>query len=409
MAQPSLRLACPHCSHTLRAPEEARGRRVRCPACGEAFDVPRHDEGAAEAGGRKARCLCGHLILLSDATPGTMVRCPACRRRLTVPGAPPGASPAPSPASAAARPTPSAAPGEGLACPKCGKLALADAILCTDCGTNLKTGRRLLTKFRGNVGLEADEIRSWVNGVSLILPFAIVPYKTTAKQGTSRLANTILVAATSAISLVALVALIGGNEGVLEWALWPGEKFAFLQLLTHIFLHGGLAHLVGNMLFLWMFGGAISSAVGWQWYSGLYLALGALAGYFGHVAFAPDGPPVPLVGASGAICGLTGIYLVLFPRHDVHMAIWFRIAWWIRPWIKTFPLTGIYAVLFFTAFDVAALALGWTGSVANAVHIAGFLSGIVIGLVLLLTGLVKSEGYDLLSWILGDRWRPLGA
>jgi membrane associated rhomboid family serine protease len=128
---------------------------------------------------------------------------------------------------------------------------------------------------------------------------------------------------------------------------------------------------------------------------------------FGHVLFGPGGPPAPLVGASGAICGLTGMYLVLFPRHDVHAAIWFRLAWWLPPWIKTFPLTGIYAVIFFTAFDVLALVLGWGGEVAHGVHMAGFLCGMLIGLVLLVTGLVKSQGYDLLTWIMGNRWRQI--
>jgi membrane associated rhomboid family serine protease len=124
---------------------------------------------------------------------------------------------------------------------------------------------------------------------------------------------------------------------------------------------------------------------------------------------AAAGEDIPLIGASGAIAALSGIYLVLYPRHDIHMAVWFRLYWWTRVHIKTFPMTGLYAVLFYTAFDVAAVVLGWTGQVAHWVHLAGFLWGVLLGLGLLLTRVVPSEGYDLLSWVLGDRWQRLGA
>lgn len=369
MASSPYSFTCPHCQRTLRSAVDVRGRRVRCPGCQEAFRVPRPEP--AHEGGLRL------MVEEHEREKKKDEDAPTLR-------------------------------GRTLPCVSCGERVAVDDLVCTHCGTNQKTGRRLLTKVRGRAGLEAEDIRGWVTGVSLILPLAIVPYKSTVTQGRSRLANTILVAATCIISIIAFVSLIGGNEAVLtKYALWPGDSFAVTQLVTHVFLHGGIGHLAGNMVFMWMFGATLCSTIGWHWYTGIYLALGALAGLVGHVILGPaDG--LPLVGASGAICGLTGLYLVLFPRHDVHMAIWFRIAWWMRPWIKTFAVTGIYVVCFFTAFDVAAIALGWTGNVAHAVHLSGFAAGILLGIVLLLTGAVKTQGYDLLTWVLGDKWRSHG-
>ncbi|MBM4030577.1 MAG: rhomboid family intramembrane serine protease [Planctomycetes bacterium] len=377
MAAPTVSTACPHCSARVRAPRELVGRAARCPKCGKSFVVaaPPEPKPAPEP----SQAPSGELRLLDEAAEE------AKRARL-------------------ARPTGT------FPCPACHAPLPEGAVLCVKCGTSVQSGRRLLTKARVRVGDEAEEIRSWVSGVSLILPLAIVPYRTTIPQKRSTLANTILVVATCLISFYALIILVGkterGQEAFLRrYGLCPGDDFAAHQLVTHLFLHAGLAHLVGNMVFLWVFGAAVSSVLGWQWYPALYLILGALAGYIGHVALGSYEFDLPLIGASGAICGLTGLYLVLFPRHDIHMAAWFRLFWWTEVHIKTFPMTGIYAVLFFTAFDVAALALGWAGAVAHGVHIAGFLSGFLLGIAFLLTGFVKSEGYDLLTWLVGDRWR----
>ena len=104
---------------------------------------------------------------------------------------------------------------------------------------------------------------------------------------------------------------------------------------------------------------------------------------------------------------MAGMYLVLFPRHDIHMAFWFRPAWWFPPWIKTFPLTGIYAVVGFMVYEAITVALGPTGNVAHGVHAAGYIAGALTGIVLLLTGLVDARGYDLLTWIMGKRWRRI--
>lgn len=419
--------ACPHCAREIRAPDEARGRRARCPGCHQAFVVPDSPSGTTAAPARRTEraltveCPCGERFGVARAAAEQGVICPGCHRtlRLKREQAVTGAEP---PAGADglrlldesetddAEAADEAPPDPNLPkCPSCGEPLALGATLCTHCGTDLRTGRRGLTKVRVGVAQEAEEIRPWVNWVSLVLWLAIVPYKTTSQPGRSNWANSALVVLTVIASMVALVMMLGGDERPLRHALWSGETFELGQLVTHLFLHGGLAHLIGNMIFLWAFGSAINRAVGEWKYPSLYFVLGALAGYCGHVLAAAKGADIALIGASGAISALSGMYLVLFPRHDVHMAVWFRLAWFFRPRIKTFPLTGIYVVLFYTAFDVAAVALGWTGDVAHWVHLAGFLWGVLFGLALLLTRVVRSDGYDLLTWIMGDRWQRLHA
>ncbi|NQT53900.1 rhomboid family intramembrane serine protease [bacterium] len=442
-------LTCPTCAERFRVADEAAGRPVECPACGgtvtaSGADATPHARLLRQTARTLAvACPCGERFGVPRSRSGKDVVCPECHRTLRVVEvaelaeagssgtlthrsptsvkdasgqfvAPPEPSsggdglrlagdprrPAPKPASRPAR-----AKAPAVPCPSCGEPLAPTATLCVACGTHLKTGRRGLTKVRVGVAEETEAVRQWVEGVSLILWLAIVPYRSATQEGKSRWCNTILVSMTVVTSLVALVMLLGEDVRPLRFALWSGESFASEQLVTHLFLHGGLAHLVGNMIFLWAFGSAINRAVGEWRFPFLYFALGALAGYCGHVLPAAAAADIPLVGASGAISALSGVYLVLFPRHDIHMAAWFRLAWWTRPRIRTFPLTGIYVVLFYTAFDVAAVTLGWTGNVAHWVHLAGFAGGVVMGLVLLLTRVVPSEGYDLLTWIAGSRWQ----
>jgi predicted Zn finger-like uncharacterized protein len=427
MASMSRTLSCPHCSATLRANRDVRGREVRCPKCRQAFRVPAspaadvQQPAPAVRTTRSGRCPCGQQFVLPDGPEDTRVQCPGCERWLILPGSPSAAAAGPvstweeagqlrpledgAPSAAASDLWDEPLPVPTKRCSACGATVAVDAAVCIRCGTNLKTGRRLLTRVRVDVDREAEQIRSWVRWVSLILPVAIVPYRSTIRQRSARAANWTLVIATCAISALLYTLLLGENEQVIQLALWPGDRFALYQLVSYLFLHGGPAHLVSNIVAMWMFGAALNATLGSYWYPSLYLALGVLAGLFGHLVFWPGGEPIPLVGASGAVTGLMGVYLVLFPRHDVHMALWLRPWFWLPPIIKTFPLMGLYAVLFFVAYDVLAIALGLTGNVAHSVHISGFVSGVVIGLVLLLTGLAQAQGYDLLTWIMGDRWR----
>jgi membrane associated rhomboid family serine protease/Zn-finger nucleic acid-binding protein len=144
------------------------------------------------------------------------------------------------------------------------------------------------------------------------------------------------------------------------------HRFLHFSLITSIFLHAGLLHLAGNMLFLWVFGDSVENRFGAKKYLLLYL-LSGLAGSISHAGFAHD-PFVPAIGASGAISGLLGAYLVLFPHARLKMLFWIRVihvpAWfYLGFW---FLLQLLYGLLSTAGFYSN---IGWFA------HIGGFVFG----------------------------------
>lgn len=154
-------------------------------------------------------------------------------------------------------------------------------------------------------------------------------------------------------------------------ALVPAEPEP-LDFLTSMFLHGGVMHLVGNMLFLYITGDNIEDEFGHIPYIVFYLASGVAASW-AHILVA--GPStVPLVGASGAISGVMGAYVVLFPHSRIKIFYWFyffightriRAIWWLGLWIGFQVFAG-----------AAAGASG--GGVAYAAHVGGFVVGAAV-------------------------------
>ncbi len=149
---------------------------------------------------------------------------------------------------------------------------------------------------------------------------------------------------------------------------------AFLPLMTSMFLHGGWMHLLGNMLFLWVFGGSVEEALGHFQYMIFYLFCGVGAAIV-HTVF-NWGSQIPTVGASGAISGVMGAFIVLFPRARVTTLI---------PALFLFFTVQIPAVLmlgywFLIQFfsGVASLGVSNQGGVAWWAHIGGFLLGAVL-------------------------------
>lgn len=109
-----------------------------------------------------------------------------------------------------------------------------------------------------------------------------------------------------------------------HWGLVPMRLSAVeggITLLVALFLHGGWLHLGLNMLFLWIFGGRLEEELGSFRFLGLFFACGILGGLV-HWAMAPDSA-VPVIGASGAVAGIMGGYLLLFPRARVDMLVWY--------------------------------------------------------------------------------------
>ncbi len=148
-------------------------------------------------------------------------------------------------------------------------------------------------------------------------------------------------------------------------------------MFGHMFLHGGLMHLVGNMIFLWTFGNAVCAKVGNLAFIPLFLGLGFCAATVHNLVDA-----TPAIGASGAINGVVGMYLVFFPRNNITCFYWFLFR------IGTFYVSGFWIILLYFAFDVWGAYAG-SGGVAYWAHIGGFLTGLAIAIALLASGIVE--------------------
>jgi membrane associated rhomboid family serine protease len=150
-----------------------------------------------------------------------------------------------------------------------------------------------------------------------------------------------------------------------------------VTLLTSMFLHAGVMHVAGNMLYLWIFGNNVEYRLGHWQFLFWYLVTEAAAVAF-HAAF-NLGSPLPLLGASGAISGVLGFYLVWFPRNQV------------KVWIFLFPfimrvvqISAIWVLGFYLVLDnlLPFLIAPAGGGVAHGAHIGGFLAGAAVALVM---------------------------
>jgi membrane associated rhomboid family serine protease len=152
----------------------------------------------------------------------------------------------------------------------------------------------------------------------------------------------------------------------------PGPNPIWLTLFSSMFMHGGWLHLAGNMLFLWVFGDNVEHRVGHVIFLVFYVLAG-LAATVAQILVSTDSV-IPTLGASGAISGVLGAYLVMFPTNRV-MVFLFR---------AVVPVPAIVAIGMWAALQiVAGLAgglSGESGGVAYAAHIAGFLAGAAAGL-----------------------------
>jgi membrane associated rhomboid family serine protease len=160
-----------------------------------------------------------------------------------------------------------------------------------------------------------------------------------------------------------------------EPGLEPTPGSVYFTLITSMFMHGGWAHILGNMLFLWIFGDNVEDRLGHFRYLIFYLVCGviaSLAQVFMTVAFGSN-PYVPSLGASGAISGVLGGYILLFPRNRVHV-IMFR-------FLTTVPAYVALGLWFLFQF-VSGIGILGGGSqadgVAYAAHVGGFIAGLAL-------------------------------
>jgi membrane associated rhomboid family serine protease len=149
-----------------------------------------------------------------------------------------------------------------------------------------------------------------------------------------------------------------------------GFEAAFVPLFTSMFLHAGLLHLAGNMLFLWIFGDNVEDFFGHLTYLFFYLVCGIGAGLL-HVLF-NLGSTVPALGASGAISGVMGAYMLLYPRERILTLVFI--------FVVPIPAVFILGYWFLLQFlsGINALGASASGGVAVWAHVGGFLLGMLL-------------------------------
>lgn len=177
----------------------------------------------------------------------------------------------------------------------------------------------------------------------------------------------------------------------------PGPPVIWLTALSAMFMHGGIGHLFGNLLYLWVFGDNVEHRFGHRVFLAFYLVSGLVA-TGAQVALAPESI-IPTLGASGAISGVLGAYLVLFPRNRVY-ALFFV-------WVVAIP--AVVAIGLWIALQFV---LGWSaisapgaggGGVAFGAHIGGFVAGAVLASILRI--FIREERPGLFSEVASRRER----
>jgi len=179
-----------------------------------------------------------------------------------------------------------------------------------------------------------------------------------------------------------------------DYYLSPTEP-RLIQYFTYQYLHADTMHLLGNMVFLFVFGNSVEDRLGKVGYFAFYTACGVAAGLAHTPLYGP-----PILGAAGAIAGVTGLYLALFPSSNVTIFYWFLLA------VGSFQVSSVVLILFRVAQDIVFQTLG-VGGTAYLAHLAGYLMGFAVGMFMLALRVLPREPYDLLS--MAERRRKRGA
>jgi membrane associated rhomboid family serine protease len=185
--------------------------------------------------------------------------------------------------------------------------------------------------------------------------------------------------------LVFLGELTGGDQFITEWAFIParfsGHPAANVAtVFSAMFMHGGWLHLLGNMLFLWIFGDNVEDRLGHIKFLVFYLLAG-VAATFAQYAIAPESG-VPNVGASGAIAGVLGAYILMFPQARVNVLLGRQIVA-----MPAFAVLGMWIVLqLVSGAGTIAATDESSGGIAYMAHIGGFAAGLLMAFLLRDTG-----------------------
>jgi len=214
--------------------------------------------------------------------------------------------------------------------------------------------------------------------------FFFIPTKIETLEQWFPWANWLLVCVISGVSLYAIFVVGNFDSPELEPLILDG--YSWTGLFGCVLLHVDLFHLIGNMIFLVVFGNALCSNINNGLYLLLFLACALIASVT-HVMF--DGHPA--VGASGAINGVVGATLAMYPKNRVYLAWVYWMFMVFRSGLFSLPAAVIFCAWF--AYDILGSLIGY-GMTAYFAHIGGFLGGLVIGLIALALNVFKLTPYD---------------
>jgi membrane associated rhomboid family serine protease len=206
-------------------------------------------------------------------------------------------------------------------------------------------------------------------------------------------------ATVAVIVLNVLVFIIFPSPSHADWALVLGKGVHPLQWLANIFMHLGIGHLIGNMIFLWAFGIVVEGKLGALGFLAVYLGIGVLESAILQAVCHPE-QPIHMLGASGAIYGLLAICLVWAPRNELNCWAFFRFV----PFEWDVPI--LWFAIFYIGFEV--FEVGTSGfSVSSALaHAGGAAIGFAAAVGLLRAGLVDCENWDLFAVLQGRQGKP---
>src|ERR1700722_17292207 len=201
-----------------------------------------------------------------------------------------------------------------------------------------------------------------------------IPLRDITRRPAHRPVVTVLIIVANA--LVFMFELDGGDAFVRHWSVIPANIVGghqWITILTAMFMHGGWMHIIGNMVFFWAFGPEIEDAMGPFPYLAFYL----LSGLVASVAQIAAGPTstVPNLGASGAIAGVMGAFLITYPRDEIRTLL--IIGWFIR--LTVLPASLLIGLWFLIQLfsGIGSIARVQSGPAAYMAHVGGFIFGIV--------------------------------
>ena len=174
---------------------------------------------------------------------------------------------------------------------------------------------------------------------------------------------------TTGVDLIGVIPVTNSAGQILgEIQQYPAPLSVYFNFLSSMFMHGDIMHIFGNMLFLFIFGDNLENLLGHIRFAAFYLVCG-IAAALAQVVMGPDSP-IPMLGASGAISGVLGGYLVLFPKREVRALIF--------NFLTTVPAFVALGIWIGYQLIVGYLTPSGGGGVAYAAHIGGFIAGVVL-------------------------------